>query len=50
MFAIDDVVIATKGIELGQMVVVGISSGGAYIHVRVDGMTLTYPVKDLKKA
>lgn len=50
MFAIDDVIVATKGVELGQMVVVGISSGGAYIHVQVGGMSLTYPVKDLKKA
>ncbi|CAK4075562.1 hypothetical protein OH458_14640 [Vibrio sp. MarTm2] len=50
MFSIDDVVVATQGIDLGQMVVVGISSGGAYIRVSVDGMTLTYPVKSLKKA
>ena len=50
MFAEEDRVVATKGIELGEMVVTGISSGGFYIHVKVDGMTLTYPAQDLKKA
>ncbi len=50
MFSIDDVVVATKGIELGEMTVTGISAGGFYIHVTVDGMTLTYPAQDLKKA
>ncbi len=49
MFAIDDVVV-TKGIDLGQMVVTGLSSGGYYVHVKVDGMSLTYPARDLKKA
>ncbi|MDN3613248.1 MAG: hypothetical protein ACPG5L_16145 [Vibrio gallaecicus] len=50
MFSIDDVVVATKGIELGEMTVTGISAGGFYIHVTVDGMALTYPAQDLKKA
>jgi hypothetical protein len=50
MFAIDDVVVATKGVDLGQMVVVGVSSGGHYIHVKAEGATLTYPAKDLKKS
>ncbi|WEM45804.1 hypothetical protein PTW35_22295 (plasmid) [Photobacterium sp. DA100] len=50
MFSVDDRVVATKGIELGEMVVTGLSSGGFYVHVTVNGMTLTYPVKDLKKA
>ncbi|WP_167522320.1 hypothetical protein [Vibrio atypicus] len=50
MFSVDDVVVATKGVDLGQMVVVGLSSGGAYVHVKVDGMSLTYPVRDVKKA
>lgn len=50
MFKIDDVVVATKGIDLGQMVVVGLSSGGYYVRVSVDGMSLTYPAADLKKA
>ncbi|MFA0439072.1 hypothetical protein BCU66_009575 [Vibrio sp. 10N.286.49.B1] len=50
MFAIDDLVVATKGVDLGQMVVVGTSAGGHYVHVKVDGATLTYPARDLKKA
>lgn len=50
MFAIDDVVVATKGVELGPMIVVGLSAGGYYAHVLVNGMTLTYPSLDLKKA
>ena len=50
MFAVDDVVVATKGADFGQMVVVGLSGGGHYVHVTVDSMTLTYPAKDLKKA
>jgi len=50
MFAIDDLVVATKGIDLGQMIVSGLSAGGFYVHVKVDGMSLTYPMRDLKKA
>ncbi|MGR5175563.1 hypothetical protein ACPV4B_09755 [Vibrio parahaemolyticus] len=50
MFAIDDVVVATKGIDLGKMVVTGLSSGGFYVRVEVGGMSLTYPAKDLQKA
>ncbi|MDN3717596.1 hypothetical protein AB4343_01775 [Vibrio breoganii] len=50
MFEIEDVVVATKGIDLGQMVVTGLSAGGHYVHVTVDGMTLTYPARDLSKA
>ncbi|WP_169739001.1 MULTISPECIES: hypothetical protein [Vibrio] len=50
MFAIDDIVVATKGVDLGKMVVTGLSGGGNYVHVKVDGMQLTYPAKDLKKA
>lgn len=50
MFSVNDVVVATKGIDLGQMVVTGLSAGGSYVHVTVDGMKLTYPAKDLKKA
>jgi poly(3-hydroxybutyrate) depolymerase len=50
MFAIEDVVVATKGIDLGKMVVTGLSAGGFYVRVEVDGMTLTYPAKDLQKA
>ncbi len=50
MFSIDDVVVATKGIDLGEMIVTGVSGGGSYVHVKVDGMALTYPTKDLKKA
>ncbi|MDA0147891.1 MULTISPECIES: hypothetical protein [Vibrio] len=50
MFSIGDLVVATKGIELGQMEVTGFSSGGFYVHVLVNDMSLTYPAKDLKKA
>ena len=52
MFSIEDRVIATKGIELGEMVVTGLSSGGFYVHVSTieGGLTLTYPMQDLKKA
>ncbi|MBV1839840.1 MULTISPECIES: hypothetical protein [Photobacterium] len=50
MFSIDEVVVATKGVDLGKMVVAGLSSGGYYVHVNVEGMTLTYPAKDLQKA
>ncbi|WP_394246501.1 hypothetical protein [Vibrio profundi] len=50
MFAIDDLVIATKGVDLGQMVVTGISAGGSYVHVKAGDITLTYPAKDLNKA
>ena len=50
MFAIDDVVVATKGVDFGKMVVVGLSSGRFYVRVTVDGMTLTYPARDLQKA
>lgn len=50
MFSIDDLVVATKGIDLGSMIVTGQSSGGNYTHVKVDGYTLTYPTRDLKAA
>ncbi|MEZ8018964.1 hypothetical protein AB4393_06115 [Vibrio splendidus] len=52
MFSVDDRVVATKGVELGEMVVTGLSAGGGYVHVTtVEGaMTLTYPTQDLKKA
>lgn len=50
MLSIDDVVVSTKGVDLGQMVVVGLSGGGFYVHVKAGEMTLTYPLKDLKKA
>ncbi|GAB7219823.1 hypothetical protein [Vibrio comitans] len=50
MFNIEDVVVASKGIALGQMVVTGLSAGGYYVHVLVDGMMLTYPARDLRKA
>ncbi len=50
MFSIDDEVVATKGIDLGTMVVIGVSSGGFYTHVKAGDATLTYPTKDLKKA
>lgn len=51
MFSVDDRVVATKGVELGEMVVTGLSAGGGYVHVTtVEGaMTLTYPAQDLKK-
>ncbi|MGF1689849.1 hypothetical protein [Photobacterium kagoshimensis] len=49
MFELDDQVVATKGVDLGVMVVTGFSGGGFYTHVKVDGMALTYPTKDLKK-
>ncbi|BDR15074.1 hypothetical protein [Vibrio sp. STUT-A11] len=50
MFSIGDEVVATKGIDLGKMVVTGVSGGGAYTHVKTDGAALTYPTKDLQKA
>ncbi|MEZ8096106.1 hypothetical protein L4D00_15405 [Photobacterium swingsii] len=50
MFELDDQVVATKGVDLGVMVITGFSGGGAYIHVKAGDMTLTYPVKDIKKA
>ncbi|WP_167494637.1 MULTISPECIES: hypothetical protein [Vibrio] len=50
MFAIDDRVVATKGVDLGQMVVTGISGGGYYVHVKAGDITLTYPAQDLQKA
>ncbi|GAA5647703.1 MULTISPECIES: hypothetical protein [Vibrio] len=50
MFAVDDVVVATKGVDLGQMKVVGLSGGGFYVHVKVGEISLTYPAHDLKKA
>ncbi|MCW8333463.1 hypothetical protein J4N42_08505 [Vibrio sp. SCSIO 43135] len=50
MFSIEDVVVATKGIDLGEMVVTGLSAGGFYVHVKAGEMTLTYPAQDLKKA
>ncbi|ABU74268.1 hypothetical protein VIBHAR_06377 [Vibrio campbellii ATCC BAA-1116] len=50
MFSIGDVVVATKGIDLGEMVVTGLSSGGFYVRVQAGEATLTYPAKDVKKA
>ncbi|MGF1734335.1 hypothetical protein [Photobacterium satsumensis] len=50
MFSVEDRVVATKGVDLGEMVVAGLSSGGFWVHVKVDGMDLTYPARDLKKA
>lgn len=50
MFSIGDVVVAIKGIDLGKMVVTGLSGGGFYTHVKAGEKTLTYPSKDLKKA
>lgn len=50
MFSIDDVVVATKGVDFGQMTVTGLSSGGYYVHVKAGDLTLTYPAKDLQKA
>lgn len=52
MFSVDDRVVATKGVELGEMVVTGLSAGVYYVHVTtVEGaMPLTYPMQDLKKA
>ncbi|RJG48961.1 hypothetical protein [Motilimonas pumila] len=52
MFSIEDKVVATKGIDLGAMVVTGLSSGGYYVHVKSEenNCTLTYPARDLKKA
>ncbi len=50
MFSIGDVVVATKGIDLGEMVVTGLSSGGFYVRVQAGEETLTYPAKDVKKA
>ncbi|PFG58321.1 hypothetical protein ATG66_0863 [Vibrio sp. ES.051] len=49
MFLIGDVVVATKGIDLGEMIVTGLSSGGFYTHVKAGEKTLTYPAQDLKK-
>lgn len=50
MFSIGDEVVASKGIDLGKMVVTGTSGSGFYTHVNAGGKTLTYPTKDLKKA
>ncbi|WP_198160208.1 hypothetical protein [Photobacterium sp. J15] len=51
MFEVDDQVVATKGADLGPMVVTGLSGGGFYVHVKTsDQHTLTYPAKYLKKA
>ncbi|WP_164684161.1 hypothetical protein [Vibrio maerlii] len=50
MFSIDDRVVATKGVDNGEMVVVGLSAEGFYVHVRGEGVKLTYPAQDLKKA
>ncbi|EDP59527.1 hypothetical protein AND4_10234 [Vibrio sp. AND4] len=50
MFSIGDVVVATKGIDLGKMIVKGLSSGGFYARVQAGEATLTYPTKDIKKA
>ncbi len=49
MLSINDVVVAIKGINLGEMVVTGLSAGGYYVHVKAGESTLTYPAKDLKK-
>ncbi|MCF7480228.1 hypothetical protein L3V31_00565 [Vibrio sp. J1-1] len=50
MFSIGDEVVATKGIDLGKMVVTGVSGGGSYTHVKASDAALTYPTKDLQKA
>ncbi|GEM75345.1 hypothetical protein [Vibrio sagamiensis] len=50
VYSIGDVVVAIKGINLGELVVTGQSSGGSYTHVKTSQETLTYPTKDLKKA
>ncbi|WP_261883981.1 hypothetical protein [Vibrio pelagius] len=52
MFSIEDRVVATKGVEVSEMVVAGLSAGGFYVHVTTTegGLTLTYPMQDLKKA
>ncbi|MGF1684178.1 hypothetical protein L4D09_15455 [Photobacterium makurazakiensis] len=50
MFAVDDLVVATKGVDLGQMVVTGTSGGDFYVHVKAGDKKLTYPAQDLKKA
>lgn len=50
MLSINDVVVAIKGIDLGEMVVTGLSAGGYYVHVKAGESTLTYPAKDLKKS
>ncbi|MEH0664680.1 hypothetical protein H4F18_04255 [Vibrio scophthalmi] len=50
MYAIGDVVVATKGKDFGPMTVYGLSSGGFYVHVKADGLMLTYPAKDLQIA
>ncbi|WP_423840638.1 hypothetical protein ONE56_17930 [Vibrio mytili] len=50
MFSIGDEVVATKGVDLGKMVVSGVSGGGAYTHVKANGAVLTYPTRDLRKA
>ncbi|PST92412.1 hypothetical protein [Photobacterium jeanii] len=49
-FAIEDKVVATKGVDLGVMIVTGLSGGGYYVHVKAGDKTLTYPAQDLKKA
>ncbi|PSW22256.1 hypothetical protein C9I98_03055 [Photobacterium sanctipauli] len=50
MFSIDDRVVATKGVDIGEMVVTGLSSDGFYVHVKAGDITLTYPAQDLQKA
>ena len=52
MFSVDDRVVTTKGVELGEMVVTGLSAGGYYVHVKTveSALPLTYPMQDLKKA
>lgn len=51
MLSVDDRVVATKGVELGEMVVTGLSAGGYYVHVTTleGAVPLTYPMQDLKK-
>ncbi len=43
MFSIGDVVVATKGIDLGEMVVTGLSSGGFYTHVKAGEKNTNLP-------
>ena len=50
MYSVGDVVVATKGVNFGELVVTGQSSGSSYTHVKTSQATLTYPTKDLKKA
>jgi len=51
VLSVDDRVVATKGVELGEMVVTGLSAGGYYVHVTTleGAVPLTYPMQDLKK-